>query len=237
MKIKLLREYIRNILLEGGAPDSSGVAAIQDNSSENTVVILFRYDILYKELNKSRTVDLSIFLANALQKCVVAFGSFGMPEEGKAFGSWQVYNAAGEGYGKILYGMGYALSPSGLLMPDRLSVSPKAANAWYKASQDKKRKAYKLDNLPPNNKTKTTVDDSVLLNKPDKEYLDYAYGEAGWEESMTKKILRLGDAAIEEVVSMSNGNLNHDMVKNIIIEIGKEVFIQNIHHQGDYIDF
>ena len=67
---------------------------------------------------------------------------------GKCNDAWEVKKSAGEGYGKLVYGMGYHVSGevgSGWLMPDRKTISDKARNAWR--SVRKKSKGKPLDNI------------------------------------------------------------------------------------------
>lgn len=66
--------------------------------------------------------------------------------------AWEVKNSAGPGQGKLVYAMGYYMSPSGKLIADRSSVSKKAQNSWKKVRQ--KTKGEELDdyiekNTPP----------------------------------------------------------------------------------------
>ena len=49
------------------------------------------------------------------------------------FRSWEVSSIAGVGYGKLLYGIGYYLSPRGRLMPDRVYSSKRARDAWTRS--------------------------------------------------------------------------------------------------------
>jgi hypothetical protein len=90
--------------------------------------------------------------------------------------AWQVSSIAGIGYGKLLYGLGYSLVPSGRLMPDRHFSSKRAVNAWTKSSG--KMKGYPLDDVE-NPKTSKKEDDcevqvSTSKGGPDP-VLDVAY--------------------------------------------------------------
>lgn len=69
-------------------------------------------------------------------------------------GAWEVTAIAGRGLGKILYGLGYSLSPRHRLMPDRHYTSGEARRAW-KVAASKGLRGIPLDNesgtLTPDN--------------------------------------------------------------------------------------
>jgi len=89
--------------------------------------------------------------------------------------AWEVSSVAGIGYGKVLYGLGYALVPSGRLMPDRGYSSKRARDAWTKSAG--KMKSFPLDNVW-NPQTLDPSDDCELQVpgvKGEPSVLDYAY--------------------------------------------------------------
>jgi len=219
---RLLREYIRSVLLES-SPDESGLAALVKRDGDEIEVVLFKYDFLYSAMSRRKPdEDIFNFLKNNILESVVGYGVFAKPTEGEAYGAYEVTHAAAPGFGKILYGMGYGLSPSGLLMPDRdkNAVSPDAEQAWKRASSG--RKSLKLDDLPPNNKTKNPEDDAKLHNVPGREHLDYAYEEQGWEGSMTKKLIAKGEATLKELSEDVNRDIN--VLRHVFMAGGRNFF-------------
>lgn len=52
---------------------------------------------------------------------------------GQCRGAWQIAYIAGPGWGHILYPIAQAMSPNGLLTPDRKDVSDDASRAWEKS--------------------------------------------------------------------------------------------------------
>jgi len=91
-------------------------------------------------------------------------------------GAWEVSSIAGIGYGKILYGLGYALVPGGRLMPDREYSSKRAQGAWRKSTG--KLRGFPLDDVE-DPQTEDPNDDcavrlSVKKGGPDP-VLDVAY--------------------------------------------------------------
>jgi hypothetical protein len=71
---------------------------------------------------------------------VKGYARFQEPEH-PCNGAWEVTSIAGKGLGKILYGLGYSLTPNGRLMPDRHYTTNAGKQAWSKA-------ATKLNGLP-----------------------------------------------------------------------------------------
>ena len=219
---KLLREYIRSVLLES-SPDESGLGALVKKAGDEIEVVLFRYDSIYRAMSKRKPEDDTFnFIKDNIFDSIVGYGVFTRPEKGEAYGAYEVTHAAAPGLGKVLYGMGYGLSPTGLLMPDRdkNQVSPDADQAWKKASSS--RKSLKLDALPPNNKTKNPEDDSVLHDVPGKEHLDYAYEEQGWEKSMTNNLISKGETALKELSDDVDRDAN--AIRHVFMSGGRNFF-------------
>jgi hypothetical protein len=61
-------------------------------------------------------------------------------------GAWSVTQVAGPGYGRILYGLGYNLTPEHRLMPDRDYTSARAGRAWAGAA-GKRLRGLPLDDI------------------------------------------------------------------------------------------
>ena len=102
-------------------------------------------------------------------------------------GAWEVVAAAGKGYGKEIYGLGYSMSPNHMLMPDRNSVSDDAYSSW-KRQFDSRRPRMKIDNVyAPQTSDKS--DDGFVHNEKGAEFLDYSY-EGGGDESMSALITK-----------------------------------------------
>ena len=97
---------------------------------------------------------------------VKGYASF-QKTENECNDAWEVSSIAGMGYGKLLYGLGYSLVPTGRLMPDRTFSSPLTKSAWRK--QVGKLKSYPLDDFfAPKEKKLTPNDpsDDCKLQKP-----------------------------------------------------------------------
>ena len=98
----------------------------------------------YNEFNSSKDPRIKISpkafssksaraLARAIDKSMIAYISISEPStSAKCNDAWEVNFSAGPGQGKLTYAMGYHLSPSGRLIPDRKSLSDDAVNSWKK---------------------------------------------------------------------------------------------------------
>jgi hypothetical protein len=190
----LLREYVKGVLLESVSTEGlavfTGEGFFDPQAVEAVLVDLAKFEEEFAAIKKTSLftpLDVAKFAA---RKSVVGYISFGPPEHGQAWGAWEVTRSAGPGYGKILYAIGYALSPKGLIMPDRRSVSFSARTAWEKAS--KTHQALPLDGLPPMNKTDTREDDAEIHDEEDYEFLDKAYKAQGWEKGTVNQLIAAG---------------------------------------------
>lgn len=193
--MRILREYVRSVLRE--SVSTTGYAVITGESffSPNDIdAVLIDIAKLMAGLRTPPKTSLMTQVdaaKTAARESVVGYIRVGHPEEGEAWGAWEVTRAAGKGHGKLLYAIGYALSPNGLLMPDRTSVSPDAENAWKKAAAS--RDSLKLDNLPPENVTDTPRDDARLHDEEGLEFLDRAYKAQGWEKAAVDEMIAAGN--------------------------------------------
>ena len=197
---RLLREYVRSVLmLESVTADSTdglavfvGESFFNPDAKEAVIVDIGAFNAALKANKAKSSLFTSLDVAKfAAGESVVGYISVGPPLHGKAWGAWEVTRAAGKGYGKIIYSIGYALSPKGLLMPDRTSVSDDARDAWKKAS--KTHASLELDALPPMNKTDTREDDAEVHDEEGFEYLDRAYKATGDENDMLNRLLAAGE--------------------------------------------
>ena len=203
----ILREYIRSVLTESVSTDGyavfHGEYMLNPSLMQASLVDVAKFnEAMSKEKKTSLLTDLD-HIKVAARDSVVGYIVVGPPNEGKAWGAWEVTRIAGKGYGKILYSIGYALSPNGLLMPDRVSVSDDARAAWRSAS--KKLKSLPLDPLPPENKTETPEDDARFHepgageDEADVEFLNRAYVASGDEKKMFDDLVAAGERLEEEL--------------------------------------
>lgn len=194
-KMRILREYVRSVLKESVSTEGyaviTGESFFNPSSVEAVLIDVSKFTAGMSTPPKTSLMTKLDVAKAAARNSVVGYINVGPPEEGEAWGAWEVTRAAGKGYGKLLYAIGYALSPKGLLMPDRTSVSADAENAWKKAS--KTHDFLQLDNLPPENMTDTPRDDAYLHDEEGLEFLDRAYKAQGWEKAAVDEMIAAGN--------------------------------------------
>lgn len=203
MKNDALYESILGRLLteaEGGPPDTTNLA-LQVTVRDNGYFILVLYDtsVFTKEVqkalasmsNQKKKNKYPLTIVNH-EKMVRGYAQIG-PTTEPCNKAWSVKNMAGPGYGKIMYGACYALSPSKKLMPDRYSVTQVAGNAWKKAFQSDRPKE-PLDDIT-NQKTRKKSDNCVAhvpndmdCDSRSRPWLNYSYSAEGWELPMLKTL-------------------------------------------------
>jgi len=109
--------------------------------------------------------------------------------------AYEVKASAGPGIGKVIYGVAFALSPSGILIPDRMSVSSYAQKGW--AAQYARRKKKSLDDFDHDptdsdsfhakHHTKKLSDDCSTYEDHEKlDFLNYSYESEGWEPGLLR---------------------------------------------------
>lgn len=138
---------------------------------------------------------------NAAWEAVRGYIMITKPDE-PCGGAWQVSEVWGPGYGSEVYGLGYVMSPSGILMPDRFAVSKRAAGAWERASQF-------LTRIP--------LDDCYKHNIPSRPWLDFAYSagpRASRYESAYAEMTRRHEATMKttnHLAEMSIEDVEEDL--------------------------
>ena len=151
--------------------------------------------------------------------------------ESKGYGqcnnAWQVSYIAGPGFGKILYGAGYALSASKKLTSDRQIVSPYARSAWAKAAASKRgREPFDDVEAPPEEKKTPDdpSDDCIIHKEPGRESLNFSYSPEGWEPTILSALKRAHDSAMEEAEA---AGFSREEVEFALDDAGNEFFGDN----------
>jgi hypothetical protein len=224
----LLREYVRGVLLESVSTEGlavfTGEGFFDPQAVEAVLVDIAKFEEELAEATSQSSLFSRLDAAKfAATKSVVGYISFGPPEHGQAWGAWEVTRSAGRGYGKILYAIGYALSPKGLIMPDRRSVSFSARAAWEKAS--KNHDSLPLDALPPENKTDTTEDDAEIHDEEDYPFLDRAYKAQGWEKGTVSRLIAAGKSLEGKLEKKFKGKAEQIVAK--FHSAGTRLFMSN----------
>ena len=187
---------------EGGAGNSA--ALVQDLGDLKRAIIydkgLLLRDIEYvKQSLEKRGME---FLIPFFHDIMLAFIEITPPESaggqsyGPCAGAWMVSAVAGPGFGKSIYGLGYAMTPNGLLVPDRSSVKPKARNAWKKVAASGRGRVRLDDRNHQHSEegneyhTDDPSDDCRLHQDPEDPQLDYAYQSDGSESALLSTLTK-----------------------------------------------
>jgi len=121
MRKDLIERVYRRLLSEASLDDvdASDMAAVVDDAGSSRTAVV--YDAKKIAERKKSGVEIPV-------NDIVGFVNVAQPKGAPCRGAWQVKGITGPG--KIVYGIAYALSPTGLVVPDRSNVSPQASNAW-----------------------------------------------------------------------------------------------------------
>jgi len=123
------------------------------------------------------------------------------------------------GPGKLMYGVAYALSPSGLLISDRDSMTSQAVAAWRNMAAKGTRGKKKLDDINPPHETPEPEDDCVL--RPEG-FLNYAYEAEGWEMGTLETMRDEHESLVARVTK--DGVLSRDEVEKALTKAGLSYF-------------
>lgn len=194
MKIRLgdLRKIIREAI---GGPDvlAAAVRAHEDQAS----AVVYSPSALLSAL-RTEPFDMGSVVRGYIQ--------ISKPNK-PCNGAWEVTSAWGPGIGEMIYDLGFALSPTGILMPDRLGVLPRAVARWEKQS-GRKMKALDNHKHPPKgtdpfhdkHHTEDPSDD-CRMNKDGFDFLNYSYEAQGGEKGMLKSMVTRHEEAMAGVSS------------------------------------
>lgn len=211
--MSILREYIRQVVKEsqGG---TSNLAALVAQTDSGATATLYDTHALEKRLPDLKALVRAWDRLPAVHllrdEVVKGYIEVGEPDgRGPCRSAWEVKRSAGPGLGATVYGVGFALSPKGLLIPDRGYVSPGARAGWGK--QASKRKRYPLDSTAYHNPdgsaaglhphhTDDPADDCATYDREDREHLDYAYEVRGDEGGILDALTAEHERTMSQVV-------------------------------------
>lgn len=221
MKIKLgdLRKMIREALGEQGAQGDLA-AWVEDGESKKTAVIYSPSALINFSETIDRVAQPKSLAGEAVDSGIVkGYISIRQPNESTPCnGAWEVTFSAGPRLGDIVYGVGFALSPTGILMPDRKSVSPRARRRWEKEGDRRVMKPLDDFKHPPvdpernNHHDRYHTEDSsddCRMNPDGVDFLNYSYQSTGDEKGMLADMRRLHT----ETMEWFNDNSGHPSVE------------------------
>lgn len=146
--------------------------------------------------------------------------------------AWEVKMSAGPGIGKVVYGVGYALSPSGILIPDRMSVSGPAQGGWSKQGDRKKKPLDNVDHPPTgsdpfhdeHHTEKTTDDCKTYPSREGLDFLNYSYEAEGWEKGALNTLKKNHTAAMGWIDTNYDGPIDSWEVEKTLVYYGPDFF-------------
>jgi hypothetical protein len=142
-------------------------------------------------------------------------------------GAWEVLLSAvkNKGDGGIIYGLAYALSPTGILVADRTGVSKSAQRGWSTMKQQKGGTA--LDSAA-NPKTSDPGDDCDLHSTKDGceghldlDSLNRSYESEGWEPPLLAKLQTNHDQTFSQLTPTQQQNITKTFEEITYIFFGR----------------
>jgi len=127
---QLLQLYVRQLLLSESSSPIRDLAVVLKDRGDKKAAAFYDAGLFLSLMKGARQWEQ---LDDAIEKSMAAFVSIKEPYKYPCSGAWSISLAWGPGYGEVLYGTAYVLSPNHTLIPDRHSVSGRAAEAWKKA--------------------------------------------------------------------------------------------------------
>lgn len=212
MKIRLgeLRRIIRE-----AADVGKDLAAVVDETSNG-----FKATVYDPVVLEDLVLDSPEILSDgptALKDCIVGRVHIVKPEA-PCWDAMKVASVAGPG--KLMYGLAYALSPSGLLISDREpeAMTAQSISAWRNMATKSSRGRKKLDNIAAP-ATPEPEDDCDI--RPE-EFLNYAYESEGWEGETLRSLQTEHERLVKRLTS--DGKVSRLLVELAISAAGFAYF-------------
>jgi hypothetical protein len=164
---------------------AEGLAAYRYKELGMLSIVVYEKSAILNNIEALKNGTLSP--TNAAVTAMRGIIQIGQPEY-KCNGAWEVKFSAvkNKGDGGIIYGLGYAMAPKGILTSDRYEVSDSAAAGWAKQVS---RGGEPFDDADLPKKRRRTPDkssDDCVLHQPEEKHsvLNRSYEEEGWEKGL-----------------------------------------------------
>ena len=218
---KLIREEIRKIHLNESLDDvsTSDIAAVMMDTGTSRTAVVYNVEAMITALGR-RVLDDTFKVVGIVQ--------ISEPKGAPCRGAWMIRGITGPG--KIMYGLAYAMSPNGLIVPDRSSVSPSASKAWK--GYAKKVSAGDILPLDDADHPKKGVDpqhDAYHTEDPvddchtshGEEWLNAAYRGPGGEGALLDRLLYNHERAMKLVNATED---KRDEIESTLVDAGYLAF-------------
>jgi hypothetical protein len=212
--MKNITEKVFRRLLREASVGTGNQAAFVEDLGDLKRAIIYDKSLLLRDVEyvkRSLEEKGKEFLVPFFHDIMLAFIEITPPESaggnpyGPCAGAWMVSAVAGPGYRDTIYGLGYALSPNGLLVPDRSSVKPRARNAWKRDAASGRERIQlddrEHDHEEPGNEyhTDDPSDDCKLHMDLDDPQLDFAYRASGSEVALLNSLTANHDDTMNQL--------------------------------------
>lgn len=222
MKIKLsqLKKIIREEVARSlDDVSTSDIAAVTMETGTSKTAVVYNVEAMITALGR-RTLDDTFKVVGIVQ--------ISEPKGAPCRGAWMIRGITGPG--KIMYGLAYAMSPTGLIVPDRSSVSPSARAAWKGYSS----KANPADVLPlddadhpkkgvdpyhDKHHTADPMDDCYTSHG--EEHLNAAYRGPGGESALLDRLMYNHERAMKLVNASDD---KREQIESALIDAGYVAF-------------
>lgn len=227
MKIKLsqLRKIIREEVKKASLLESlddvntSDIAAVTMDTGKSKTAVVYNVESMITALGR-RMLDDTFKVVGIVQ--------ISEPKGAPCRGAWMIRGITGPG--KIMYGLAYAMSPTGLIVPDRSSVSPSARSAWKGYStkagrgdvlplDDADHPAKGVDPYHDAHHTSDPMDDCYTSHG--EEYLNSAYRGPGGESALLDRLMYNHERAMKLVGASTE---KRDEIESALIGAGYVAF-------------
>jgi hypothetical protein len=217
-EIRIIERVFNRILLESAGVNLDGLAAFVVMSSEPTAIIYLRQvveDNLPAPHIKTKPIwdkSPNFFMTQVVKGLVRLHGP---PHP--CDGAWQTRFTVGPSLGKLVYGLGYAMSPTGKLMASRekgsdgsAKVTAAAQGGWSKNFLKKGRVGRRLDDIELPESERLTPDDPTddcILQDPKGEGnpMNYSYKAEGWEAGALSTLMSEHEQVMQLIPSEFQG--------------------------------
>jgi hypothetical protein len=219
---KIIREEVERSRLRESLDDvrTSDMAAVTLDTGTSRTAVIYNVEAMITALGR-RMLDDTFKVVGVVQ--------ISEPKGAPCRGAWMIRAIAGPG--KIMYGLSYAMSPTGLIVPDRSSVSPSATAAWrgYSAKATSGN-MLPLDDAsmhtssgkskgPHPNHTDSPEDDCFTSH--DEEFLNAAYRGPGGEKALLDRLTNNHERAMKMIDAVGD---RRDQIEAALIDAGYVAF-------------
>lgn len=217
----IIREEIRRLHLNESLDDvnTSNIAAVTMETGTSKTAVVYNVESMITALGR-RMLDDTFKVVGIVQ--------ISEPKGAPCRGAWMIRGITGPG--KIMYGLAYAMSPTGLIVPDRSSVSPSARSAWKGYStkagrgdvlplDDADHPAKGVDPYHDAHHTSDPMDDCYTSHGED--YLNSAYRGPGGESALLDRLMYNHERAMKLVGANAE---KRDEIESALIGAGYVAF-------------